>query len=72
LRFENKQIIAEIMARPEVTECIEKIKTELEGHGTILVRKSGTEPVIRLKVEDEDEAFAEQCAARILTLIKPE
>lgn len=72
LRFENKQIIAEIMARPEVTECIEKIKAELEGHGTILVRKSGTEPVIRLKVEDEDEALAEQCAARVLALIKPE
>ena len=72
LRFENKQIIAEIIARPEVTECIEKIKAELEGHGTILVRKSGTEPVIRLKVEDEDEALAEQCAARVLALIKPE
>jgi phosphoglucosamine mutase len=72
LRFENKQIIAEIMARPEVTECIEKIKAELAGHGTILVRKSGTEPVIRLKVEDEDEALAEQCAARVLALIKPE
>lgn len=72
LRFENKQIITEIMARPEVTECIEKIKAELAEHGMILVRKSGTEPVIRLKVEDEDEALAEQCAARVLALIKPE
>ncbi len=70
LRFENKEIISALLAKPEVERCIEQIKTDLEGHGTILVRKSGTEPVIRLKIEDENEATAEAAAQKILPLLK--
>lgn len=72
LRFDNKEIISTLLAKPEIQQCIEQIKTELNGHGTILVRKSGTEPVIRLKIEDENEAVAEVAAQKILALIKPE
>ena len=70
LRFANKEIISALLAKPEVERCIEQIKADLEGHGTILVRKSGTEPVIRLKIEDENEAVAEAAAQKILPLLK--
>lgn len=69
LRFENKEIINTLLAKPQVQQCIEQIKTDLEGHGTILVRKSGTEPVIRLKIEDENETTAEAAAQKILPLL---
>ena len=50
-------------------DCIENVRLQLSGHGTVLVRKSGTEPVIRLKVEDEDDELAQKCADEILTVI---
>lgn len=69
LRFVDKAIIEKIMAAQEVQNCIENARLQLTGHGTVLVRKSGTEPVIRLKVEDEDAVLAQKCADEILTVI---
>lgn len=60
LRFDNKQIIEKIMSAAEVKDTIEQISNRLRGHGMILVRKSGTEPVIRIKVEDENAQTAKQ------------
>ena len=40
----------------EVKAAIEKYKTELGDKGRIIVRVSGTEPLIRVMVEGEDEA----------------
>lgn len=58
LRFDNKEIIEKIMSAEEVKQTIADIANRLQGHGIILVRKSGTEPVIRLKIEDESETVA--------------
>lgn len=69
LRFADKAVIEKIMAAKEVQDCIENVRLQLSGHGTVLVRKSGTEPVIRLKVEDEDDELAQKCADEILTVI---
>lgn len=69
LRFADKETINRIMAESEVQECINDIQKRLEGHGTILVRKSGTEPVIRLKVEDENADTAKYEADKILNCI---
>lgn len=60
LRFDNKEIIEKIMSAQEVKEAITQISERLQGHGMILVRKSGTEPVIRLKVEDENADTAKR------------
>jgi len=58
LRFDNKEIIGKILDNPEVKKCIDEVKECLNGHGSLIIRKSGTEPVIRLKIEDEDAAVA--------------
>jgi phosphoglucosamine mutase len=41
----------------EVRESIQAAEARLNGHGRILVRPSGTEPVIRVMVEADDEAL---------------
>ena len=69
LRFTDKSIIEKIMNDSEVLNTIENMRQTLTGHGMVLVRKSGTEPVIRLKVEDEDAALAEKCATEIISII---
>ena len=39
----------------EVQHCIEAANDRLSGHGRLLVRPSGTEPLIRVMVEADDE-----------------
>jgi len=41
----------------DVKRCIAAAEVELDGKGRLLVRKSGTEPKIRVMAEGEDEVF---------------
>jgi phosphoglucosamine mutase len=45
---------------------------ELEGGGRVLVRPSGTEPLVRVLAEAETEAEAEALCGRIASLVKQE
>ena len=44
----------EVLNHPEVQAAIAEAGKELEGTGRILVRESGTEPVIRVMAESMD------------------
>ena len=46
------------------------VDKRLEGKGRILLRKSGTEPLIRVMVECEDGVLAKQCAEEIAEAVK--
>ena len=46
------------------------VEKRLEGKGRILLRKSGTEPLIRVMVECEDSVLAKQCAEEIAEAVK--
>ncbi|MDU2245320.1 MAG: phosphoglucosamine mutase, partial [Haemophilus parainfluenzae] len=46
------------------------VEKRLEGKGRILLRKSGTEPLIRVMVECEDGGLAKQCAEEIAEAVK--
>jgi phosphoglucosamine mutase len=54
---------------PTLREEIERVNAELDGAGRILVRPSGTEPVVRVLAEAETEERAEQLCARISALV---
>ena len=47
----------DLSAHPAITEARRRVESELEGRGRLLLRPSGTEPVIRVMVEG-DEAVA--------------
>ncbi len=61
-------------ANPLDSEAVKAVAADvekrLEGKGRILLRKSGTEPLIRVMVECEDGALAKQCAEEIAEAVK--
>ena len=69
LRFDNKEIIGRILDNAEVKKCIDEVNANLNGHGSLIIRKSGTEPVLRLKIEDENAEIAAAQAKIILDCI---
>ena len=50
---------------PAVQREIEACEKELGKRGRVLLRPSGTEPVLRVMVEADDQAFAEQCCRQL-------
>ncbi|MCJ8274366.1 MAG: phosphoglucosamine mutase, partial [Psychrosphaera sp.] len=50
---------------PEVQAEIDKVSEQLADEGRVLIRKSGTEPVIRVMVEGKDSAIVEAAAQQI-------
>jgi phosphoglucosamine mutase len=53
-------------------ERIEDVNGELNGDGRVLVRPSGTEPVVRVLAEAQTEGEAEALCARIASLVTQE
>jgi phosphoglucosamine mutase len=55
-----------------LVEAIEEFNAELDGMGRVLVRASGTEPVVRVLAEAETPEAAEALCARIAALVTHE
>lgn len=60
----------ELSSLPSVSDRIRAIERKLEGRGRVLVRYSGTEPLVRVMVEGEDATEIEACAREILDSIQ--
>lgn len=54
----------------DVLAEVARAESELAGRGRILLRKSGTEPLIRVMVEGEDAALVNSLAQRIADRVK--
>src|SRR5690625_3988688 len=57
------------LSSPKVLDAIDVVQKELDGEGRVLVRPSGTEPLVRVMVEAESEEECEQYADRIVKVI---
>jgi phosphoglucosamine mutase len=55
---------------PRVVECIKDGEARLNGSGRLLVRKSGTEPVIRVMAEGDDEALVRAVVNDVVAAIQ--
>jgi phosphoglucosamine mutase len=68
---ENVRVVTKRL--PEaLRDEIERLNAELNGSGRILVRPSGTEPVVRVLTEAENPQRAQELCARISALVKRE
>lgn len=54
---------------PDVQSIVSKVSAELGDSGRILVRESGTEPLIRVMAEAESEETCRACVDRIVKVI---
>jgi phosphoglucosamine mutase len=52
--------------------AVESEGAALEGRGRVLVRPSGTEPLVRVMVEAPEQAEAEQVCARLVEIVRSE
>jgi phosphoglucosamine mutase len=64
------------VARKEIPEAVlaevDRVSEELGDTGRVMVRPSGTEPLIRVLAEAEERAIAEAACARIAALVRRE
>lgn len=60
---------AEAQGDPEVQAAVEKVAKELGETGRILVRESGTEPVIRVMVEADNLQTCRSCVEQVVDVI---
>ena len=71
VQLENKAGLKEaVMGNGVLRAAIEAEETALGGEGRILVRPSGTEPLIRVMVEAKTDEQAQTCAERVVDVIK--
>jgi phosphoglucosamine mutase len=55
---------------PAIGEAVGRAEAELSGRGRVLLRPSGTEPVVRVMVEGEDRAHVQKLADSIAAVVK--
>ncbi len=60
----------DIATIPGFLETVEKLENKLGKTGRILVRPSGTEPVIRVMVEGQDEEVINDMADELCELVR--
>lgn len=70
--LENVRVASKPAARQdeEVIEIVKTIEEELGDTGRILLRESGTEPVIRIMVEAESEEICKNHIARVVEVLE--
>lgn len=69
VRLENGIDAAAVLEASAVKQAIVSAEKRLEGRGRLLIRKSGTEPLIRIMAEGDDEAEVDRVVADLETII---
>jgi phosphoglucosamine mutase len=54
----------------EIKSAIAKLEEEFSGNGRVLIRPSGTEPLVRVMIEGEDQNYIEEKATEIAKIIE--
>lgn len=71
-----KNIVVEkrvdITSNDALNQMIAEVEKELGQEGRVLIRSSGTEPLIRVMVEGKDYSLVEACAERLSAVVQTE
>lgn len=58
------------LQHPDVLAAVADVEHQLAGRGRVLLRPSGTEPLLRVMVEGENGSLVEDCARQIVEVIR--
>lgn len=56
----------------EVAKAIEELEKKFDGKGRVLIRPSGTEPLVRVMIEGKDQSQIDEEASKLASLIEKE
>ena len=57
------------MEYPEIVEAMKKVEARFSGEGRVLIRPSGTEPLVRVMIEGKDQKLVEEEARAFAELV---
>ncbi len=60
----------EIVSLPQVQEVVRQVESDLSGRGRVLLRPSGTEPLIRVMVEGENQIEVSRYCQQIAQVVE--
>lgn len=63
---------SDYMTRPAIAESIRRVERQLEGQGRLLIRYSGTEPLLRIMLEGRDDREIQRWANEIAESVRAE
>ncbi len=70
VRADSRDALTAAIDAPSLTEAVAQASDELEGRGRVLVRTSGTEPLIRVMVEAPTDAEADETCERLCDAVR--
>ena len=70
VRLPDRSAMTATMANPEVLAAIEQADRALSGRGRVLVRPSGTEPLIRVMVEAPDQKETDAVCTQLVEVVE--
>lgn len=70
VRLPENAVAAEVVTLPKLADAVQKIESELADTGRVLLRPSGTEPVIRVMVEGENQEQVRDCCERLAKVVE--
>jgi len=68
---QNVQVVSKELT-PVLLEAVARLSAELDGSGRVLVRPSGTEPLVRVLVETRSAARAREACGMMASLVQSE
>jgi len=70
VRLGDRRATETVLEDAQVRAAIEAEAAGLEGRGRVLVRASGTEPLVRVMVEGPDEGETDEVCARLVEVVR--
>jgi phosphoglucosamine mutase len=67
VRVREKQALTSV---PSIAAAMERVETRLAGQGRLLVRYSGTEPLLRVMIEGKNQEQIQAWAAEIAGVVR--
>jgi phosphoglucosamine mutase len=70
IKFDSKEKLEAVASSKKLTDASSEEEKNLNKQGRVLVRASGTEPLLRIMVEAKTDKICHEVASRLETLIK--